>query len=308
MLERQHLAIVREVERAGSMTAAAARLHLSQSALSHAMRKLEASLGTAIWEREGRSLLLTQAGAHLLDLAVRVLPQMEQSEQWLRELAGGLRGSLHIGMECHPCYQWLLKVVERYMPRWPDVDLDVKQKFRFGGIGALIDHEIDLLVTPDPDSRPGLTFEPVFDYEQVLVVSRSHPLAGATFVEAAQLADQTLITYPVETGRLDVFTLFMTPAGVVPKAHKTIESTDLMLQMVAAGRGVAALPRWLVEEHAAHTPVVPVRLGRLGVPKQIHLGLRTADRQIAYMRAFIDLARGGFSDATGPATAISRRD
>jgi LysR family transcriptional regulator for metE and metH len=291
MLERSHLAIVREVARQGSMTAAAARLFLTQSALSHAIRKLELSLGTPVWKREGRALQLTQAGGHLLDLANRVLPQLEQAEQNLADYARGVRGSLHIGMECHPCYQWLLKLVAQYLPRWPQVDVDVKQKFRFGGIGALLDHEIDLLVTPDPESRPGLHFEPVFDYEQVLVVGRDHPLARAPFVEPAQLADEVLITYPVEIGRLDVYSLFLTPAGVSPRVHKTIESTDLMLQMVAAGRGVAALPRWLVEENATRVAVAPVRLGHDGLPKQIHLGLREADRETGYVRAFIEVAQ-----------------
>src|SRR5262245_4673444 len=246
MLERSHLAIVREVARQGSMTAAAARLHLTQSALSHAMRKLELGLGVTIWEREGRALRLTQAGEQLLEAASRVLPQLEQAEQALADFARGSRGSLHIGMECHPCHQWLLKIVAQYMPRWPDVDVDVKQKFRFGGIGALLDHEIDLLVTPDPEQRPGLTFVPVFDYEQVLVVSSQHRLAHQEFVVPRDLADQTLITYPVDAARLDIYNLFLTPAGVSPRVHKSIESTDLMLQMVAVGRGVAALPRWLV--------------------------------------------------------------
>jgi len=63
-------------------------------------------------------------------------------------------------MECHPCYQWLLKIVSPYLRAWPDVDVDVRQKFQFGGIGALLAYEIDLLVTPDPVHRPGLVFEP----------------------------------------------------------------------------------------------------------------------------------------------------
>jgi LysR family transcriptional regulator, regulator for metE and metH len=291
MLERSHLAIVREVERRGSLTAAAGQLHLTQSALSHAMNKLERALGTEVWQREGRSLRLTQAGHHVLEVANRVLPQLEQAEQALADYARGTRGLLRIGMECHPCYQWLLNVVARYMPRWPQVDVDVKQKFRFGGIAALIDFEIDLVVTPDPEPRPGLTFVPVFDYEQVLVVGREHRLAGLAHVTPAQLVDEVLITYPVDTSRLDIYNLFLTPAGVVPGAHKAIESTDLMLQMVAVGRGVAALPRWLVEERAASMSVVPVRLGVDGVPKQIHLGLRAADLDSGYLSAFIETAR-----------------
>jgi LysR family transcriptional regulator for metE and metH len=297
MIERGHLAIVREVERRGSLTAAARQLNLTQSALSHAMKKLERALGTAVWQREGRSLRLTQAGHHLLEVAARVLPQLEQAEQALSDFARGTRGLLRIGMECHPCYQWLLNVVARYMPRWPQVDVDVKQKFRFGGMAALIDFEVDLVVTPDPESRPGLTFVPVFDYEQVLVVGRDHRLAGLAHVEPAQLAEEVLITYPVDTSRLDIYNLFLAPAGVVPAAHKVIESTDLMLQMVAVGRGVAALPRWLVEERAASMAVVPVRLGPGGVPKQINLGLRTADLDSGYLSAFIETARG---DRAGP--------
>ena len=291
MLERSHLRLVREVERQGSVTAAARALHLTQSALSHAMRKLEHTLGAQLWQREGRKLRLTQAGQRLLAVANRLLPQLENADNELHQYARCARGALRIGMECHPCYQWLLKVVARYMPAWPDVDVDVKQKFRFGGIGALLDHEIDLVVTPDPESRPGLTFIPVFDYEQVLVVARGHPLAARQFVEPKQLADEVLITYPVATDRLDIYNLFLAPAGITPRAHKVIESTDLILQMVAAGRGVAALPRWLVEEYAARVAVVPLRLGRRGVPKQIHLGLRAADRNIGYLRAFIDAAQ-----------------
>jgi LysR family transcriptional regulator for metE and metH len=291
ILERAHLELVREVDRTGSVTAAASALHLTQSALSHAMRKLERSLGTDIWQRVGRNLVLTQAGESLLEAAGHILPQIEHAEEYLLHFARGARGTLRIGMECHPCHQWLLKVAADYMPRWPEVDVDVKQKFRFGGIGALVDHEIDLLVTPDPERRPGLVFEPVFDYEQVLVVSTTHRLADAAYVKPEQLREEVLITYPVDPTRLDVFTLFLTPAGVTPRALKVLESTELMLQMVAGNRGVAALPRWLVEEHRNKMAIRPVRLGRHGVPKQIHLGMRAADAATAYLSAFVALAR-----------------
>lgn len=290
-LDRIHLQIVREVDRQGSMTAAAASLHLTQSALSHAMRKLEAALGAALWLREGRRLKPTDAGRHLLDVANHVLPQLEHAEDHLRQMAQGTRGTLRIGMECHPCYQWLLKVVAQYLPQWPDVDVDVKQRFRFGGISALRDHEIDLLVTPDPEPRPGLQFEPVFDYEQVLVVPRAHRLARLHHVEPEQLADEVLITYPVHTERLDIYTLFLTPAGITPREHRTLESTDLIFEMVACGRGVAALPRWLVEERMKSVAIAPVRLGRHGVPKKIHLGLRRGDMAQAWFSAFVQVAR-----------------
>jgi LysR family transcriptional regulator for metE and metH len=291
MLERAHLVIIREVETQGSLTAAAGVLCLTQSALSHAIKKLEMHLGADIWLREGRNLRLTQAGQYLLSVANRVLPQLDLAEERIRQFAQGERGALRIGMECHPCYQWLLKVVSPYLASWPDVDVDVKQKFQFGGIGALFAYEIDLLVTPDPIYKPGLCFEPVFDYEQVLVVAGDHALAGASYIEPRQLSGEVLITYPVAADRLDIYNQFLQPAGITPRRHKTIETTDIMLQMVASGRGVAALPRWLALEYAAKMGVVPVRLGAKGIAKQIFLGVRETDTGIDYLKSFIDLAR-----------------
>ncbi|SFU18596.1 LysR family transcriptional regulator [Paraburkholderia aspalathi] len=291
MLERTHLTIIREVDRQGSLTAAANVLCLTQSALSHTVKKMEQHLGTAVWDREGRNLRLTQAGQYLLALANRVLPQMEHAEERMKQYAQGQRGTLRIGMECHPCYQWLLKVVSPYLARWPDVDVDVKQKFQFGGIGALFGYDIDILVTPDPLRKPGLRFEPVFDYEQVLVVGPGHRLAQLSFVPPEELADEVLITYPVEIDRLDIYNQFLMPANVMPKRHKVIETTDIMLQMVASGRGVAALPRWLVEEYAGKVAISPVRLGKRGIAKQIFLGVRETDAAIDYLKAFVELAR-----------------
>lgn len=291
MIERIHLRVVHAVEHHGSLTAAAKELCVTQSALSHTMRKLEDNLGTAVWLREGRSLRLTQAGRYLLNMANRVLPLLDHAEDKLRQMAKGERGTLRIGMECHPCYQWLLKVVSPFLDAWPDVDVDVKQKFQFGGVGALLDYEIDLLVTPDPFYKSGLCFNPVFDYEQVLLVPRDHALAEQSYIQAEDLRDQVLLTYPVATDRLDIYTQFLNPAGVVPKYHKTSETTEIMLQMVACGRGVAALPRWLAEEYCTKLPLSVVRLGQAGIAKQIYLGTRESDRDIEYLTSFTDLAR-----------------
>ena len=291
ILERIHLEILRAVDLHGSLTAAADTLHLTQSALSHSIRKLEDQIGVAVWRRGSRSLHPTQAGEHLLAMANRMVPQFIHAEERLRQFAHGERGTLRIGMECHPCYQWLLKIAAPYLAAWPAVDLAVKQKFQFGGIGALFGHEIDLLVTPDPLYKTGLLFEPVFDYEQVLVVGPLHPLRHASHVQPEQLAGEILITYPVTIDRLDIYTRFLTPAGISPKRHKLIETTDIMLQMVASGRGVAALPRRIVEDYTDRFAVFPVRVGAQGVDKQIFLGIREADADIDYLRAFLALAR-----------------
>lgn len=291
MIERTHLRVLYAVEQHGSLTAAARELCVTQSALSHTIRKLEDNLGTEIWLREGRNLRMTQAGRYLLNIANRVLPLLDHADSKLKQIAQGERGTLRIGMECHPCYQWLLKVVAPFLDAWPDVDVDVKQKFQFGGVSALLDYEIDLLVTPDPLLKNGLCFSPVFDYEQVLILPQHHALAARDYIQAEDLRDQVLLTYPVATDRLDIYTQLLNPAGVVPKRHKTSETTEIMLQMVANNRGVAALPRWLGEEYCTKLPLSLVRIGKDGIAKQIYLGTREGDGDIEYLKAFTDLAR-----------------
>lgn len=291
MIERIHLEILRSMQQTGSLTAASHKLFLTQSALSHSIKKLEDKLGTKLWQKEGRGLRLTRTGQYLLNTAERLLPQFEHAELRARQYAQGQLGTLRIGMECHPCYQWLLKVVGPYLTDWPGVDVDVKQKFQFGAVGALFNYEIDVLVTPDPLNKEGLLFKPVFDYEQVLVVSKPHSLSKQVFIRAEQLSDQTLITHPVERERLDIYQQFLLPAQCTPKIHKTIESTDIMLQMVANGRGVAALPKWLVNEYAEKMPLTTISLGEKGIHKQIFLGIRLADEPLDFVRAFFDCAQ-----------------
>lgn len=293
MIERHHLAILKNIDELGSMTAAAEALNLTQSALSHTVRKFEDQIGTPLWQRTGRRLELTQAGHYLLAVAKRLLPQLAHADEVVRHMARGEKGQLRIGMECYPCYQWLLSVVSPYLQRWPDVDVDVKQKFQFGGMAALYSYDIDILVTPDPLDKAGVQFVPVFDYEQVLVISDASPLIDLDVIQPEDLQQQTLLAYPVDRERLDIYNQFLTPAQCLPARHKSIEDTDIMLQLVAADRGVCALPKWLVQQYQQALPLQWRPLGHDGIHKQIHLGFREGEDGLDYVSAFLQLALTG---------------
>lgn len=300
MLDRQHLAILREVDRTGSVTAAADRLHLTQSALSHTIRKFEERHQIRVWQKEGRGLRLTQAGEYLLALAQRVLPQIDHAEGVLAEFAQGHRGALRAGMECHPCQQWLMRVVGPYLAAWPDVDLDLRTAFRFGGIGALLGHEIDLLITPDPLDLPGIHYTRVFGYELVLAVPQDHPLGDQA--QPQDLTTETLITYPVAPERLDIFTRFLVPGNCLPRRHRTVETTEMMLQLVAAGRGLSAVPDWILREEGAALPIRAVRPGA-GIGMALHIGVRKGEEQTDYIAGFLELARRTGAQLSGAASA-----
>lgn len=291
MIERQHLKIIHAIDKYGTMTEAASALFVTQSALSHAMKKLENAFSIPLWQKDGRTLVLTQAGETLLGLANRVLPQFEHTEAQLHRMAEGKQGILRIGMECHPCFEWLLKVVAPFLKKFPDVDVDVRRAFSFGGLQALHGYDIDILLTPDPLQLPSITYTPIFDYEQVLVMHSAHPLLNKQYIEPQDLIDEVLITYPVENSRLDIYTGFLTPAGCSVKQHRTIETTEIILQMVAAGRGVSALPKWLIDESNDNNFLQTRALGKSGLQKTLYLGHRTDVDNFSFVNEFIHLAQ-----------------
>lgn len=291
MIERTHLAIISALDRHGTLTRAAEELHLTQSALSHMIGRLEENLGCTLWQREGRRLQLTDAGKHLLNVSSRVLPLLERCEETLTEFGEGQRGTLSIGIECHPCYQWLLKVVDDYLREWPTVDLDVTQRFQFGGVAALHHHTIDMLLTPDPFRTKSLHYDSVLDYELLLVVPVGHRLAARDAARPHDLDRETLLTYPVPRERLDVFTKFLSDESTEPAAHRHVETTEMMLQMVAAGRGVTTLPDYIYTRYADQMPITALRLGEEGLHKSLYLGYRTEDAELDYLIGFVELAQ-----------------
>jgi len=290
MIERSHLTIIRALADHGSVTAAANALCLSQSALSHQIRYLEQKLELSLWERDGRQVRLTQAGYLLLDVARQLLPVFDQTEQTLKAYQLGRKGVLRIGVECHPCYEWLKIVLKQFLELLPDIDVDIVSKFQFSGIEGLANHHIDVLVTPDITPHQDIVYEPMYDYEQVLLVSNANGLSKQQKVEPEELLGELILTFPVPKERLDVFSQFLLPAGVHPET-KTMSSLDIMVQMVSMNRGVTVIPDWLAAEYAKSMNVKAIKLGKKGILKTLSAGIRANDAGIPYLKRFIELGR-----------------
>jgi len=142
----------------------------------------------------------------------------------------------------------------------------------------------------------------------VLAVARDAELAARRFIAPADLAGQTLITYPVERERLDVFTAFLDPAGEQPAKLRTAELTPMMVQLVAAGRGVAALPNWALTEYLDLKLISTVRLGEEGVWRTLYAAVREGDQTIAFVEEFMDTAKTlCFRDLNGIKRAAYQR-
>ena len=189
------------------------------------------------------------------------------------------------------------------MRRLPDVEIDIVNKFQFSGFEGLLHHHIDVLVTPDPVSHKHVVYQPLAEYEMVLVVASQHSLAKVKTLLPGHLQEQTLLTFPVASGRLDVLNRFLLPADVQPREIKPIESLDLMLQMVSMQRGVSVLPDWLAAQAPKELELVQLRLGKAGLHKQLLMALRKQDACVPYIQQFIkiggEIAQDSFFRSSG---------
>ena len=174
-LELRHLRTVRAIHEQGGLARAAEMLNITQSALSHQVKALEDQVGVELFVRRARPMRLSAAGMRLLRLAEQVIPLIEAAEAELRGVEAGRVGQLHIALECHACFDWLLPVLDQFRRTFPEVDLDIRQRLAFAALPALQREEVDLVVSMDPEDLPGIRFEGLFDYAPTLVVSAGSP-------------------------------------------------------------------------------------------------------------------------------------
>ncbi|GAA6182060.1 LysR family transcriptional regulator [Shimia sp. NS0008-38b] len=289
-IEFRHLRTVRAIHEFGGLARAAEQLNITQSALSHQIKGLEDQAGIELFVRRSKPMKLSAAGLRLLRLANQVLPEVEKLEAEFDGLRDGSSGRLHIAIECHACFEWLFPVLEQFRKNWPDVDVDIRPGLAFDAMPALQKEEVDLVVSSDPENLQGVSFSHLFDYAPVFVASSQHPLAQKDFVEAEDFRGETLITYPVERSRLDVFSQLLTPAKVVPAAVRQAELTAVILLLVASNRGVSVLPDWVVREVKYSSDYVTRPLTETGLTRALFAATRSDDLDKPYMKDLIQMA------------------
>jgi LysR family transcriptional regulator for metE and metH len=270
---------------------AADQLHITQSALSHQIKGIEDQAGVELFVRRSKPLKLSAAGMKMLAAAEKILPQVAALEAEFSGLVAGSSGRLHIAIECHACFEWLVPVLEQFRKAWPEVDVDIRPGLAFDALPALRKEEVDLVVSSDPEDLPETDFTPLFDYEPVFVAAANHPLAQKDVIEAEDFRGETLITYPVDRARLDIFSQLLTPAKVEPAGVRQVELTAVILLLVASNRGVAVLPDWVVQQVRYNSDYITRPLTKEGITRRLYAATREDDTSRPYMAHLIRLAR-----------------
>ena len=165
IIELRHLKTLLALEETGSVSLAAKRVFLTQSALSHQIRALENYYDTPLFERKSTPLRFTPAGERLLRLARELLPQVSAAERDLARIIEGEAGELRLAVECHTCFDWLMPAMGEFRPMWPQVELDIVSGFQADPVGLLLQHRADLAIVSEAEKQNGISFRPLFAYE-----------------------------------------------------------------------------------------------------------------------------------------------
>ena len=264
-LEVRHLSLVHEIAATGSVTRAAERLHLTQSALSHQLRDIESRLGLQLFLRLGKRMVLTPPGERVLGTARRVLDEIARTEDDLRLMTQHGKGVLRLCTQCNTGYHWLPPLLQAFHRKFPGIDVQIMVNATDRPIEALLEGQIDLAVVTSDEDDKRLVADKLFEDELVAVVAPTHPFGKRAHIEAADFADEHLIIYKADRHDSYTFTRILAPAGVEPARVSQVPLTEAILELVKAGLGVSVMARWAIEPAIKTGTVRAVRITRRGI-------------------------------------------
>ena len=290
IIELRHLKTLLALQETGSVSLAAKRVFLTQSALSHQIRALEQHYDTPLFERKSNPIRFTPAGERLLQLARELMPLLAAAQRDMAQIIEGEAGELRVAVECHTCFDWLMPAMDTFRPLWPQVELDIVSGFQADPVGLLLTHRADLAIVSEAAAQSGIVYQPLFAYEMVGICAKDHPLADKAVWQAADFAAETLISYPVPDDMLDLLRKILLPAGINP-ARRHSELTVAIIQLVASRRGIAALPYWTVMPYLEKGYVVARQIGHTPLQSELYAAMRQDDADKSFLDNFCQIVR-----------------
>lgn len=281
------------------MSRAAAALHITQPALSRSIGRLEAELGTALFDRVGRAVRLTSQGAAFLGSARRALAELEAGRDAIAESLDPEQGEVAFGF-LHTLGSWLAPaLLGAYRARRPAV------RFRLGQDGsvameqALAAGELDLILTsPRPTDHEAVGWHALVTEPLLLSVPADHGLAGRRRVRLAEVAEEPFVVHTEGYGLRGITEERCREAGFAPRVAFEGEEVATLRGLVAAGLGVALLPAARSAGAAIPVATPQLRVTDRGCSRTIGLAWDRRRRPLPVVEAFLDFVR-----AEGPALA-----
>jgi DNA-binding transcriptional LysR family regulator len=278
------------VVQAGSFSGAAKLVHRTQPAVSQVVRKLEEELGEPLFDRASRDGRLTDAGKVLQEYALKMLNLRREARASLQELRQFQRGTLVLAANEFTSL-YLLRVLEEFRRFSPMIKIAVQRGLASGIAAQVEDHTVELGVLSFRPESPLLQSVVVYRDELVFVVPPAHPLAGARQVSIRQLGAESFVAHnvvsPYRLKVLEAFKRYKTPLNM----DVEMPTIEAIKRFVAAGNGVALVPRICVEPELARGELVAVPVQELKFDRKLRIVYRKGGQLSHAGRAFLKVAQ-----------------
>jgi LysR family transcriptional regulator, regulator for metE and metH len=267
-LTRDDLDIAVTIAEEGTLTAAARRLHLSQSALSHHLKNLEDRIGSALFIRQPRRMAPTALGEELIQRGTLIQMEFRQLEIDLATMAQGVAQVIRLGTQCYTSYHWLPSLVRRHSDLAQRIRLRIVPEVTQRVEDALIRGEIDFAILSKEGQDDRLHYWRLLQDEMVLVVAKDHPLSGKRMIMPEDLRGESLLVHTTPDGRHVVVDGLLASHGVRPQEVIRLQLTEAILEMAAAGMGIATAARWMITSPARARGLCLIPFGPKPVVRQ----------------------------------------
>lgn len=244
MLDIKFYALIEAVAAQGTVHDAAASLGLTQPAATHRIREMERRMGVALFVREGRRLVLTPSGERLVKAAQETLPRLRSAELEAWHLASRGEPALRLGVGPYDTFSRVLPHLYDNHNR----DISLVRLPMDEMTGALLARRVDMIVMVEVPVQRGVMWERLYEEPTVAVLPPDHPALEYDAVPAEIFQHERHFTYSIAPEPGHEFEHFFQPAGVHPSNMIQIESVALILELVAAGKGVSILSRWATQD------------------------------------------------------------
>jgi LysR family transcriptional regulator, regulator for metE and metH len=290
-LEIRHLKLVAAVAETGSVTRAGNRLHLTQSALSHQLRDAEDQLGAPLFERKNGRMILTAAGDRLLQTARTVLAELDRAELDIQKNCHhpkDAKGLIRISTQCHTAYHWFPSRLLLFQKRFPGVEVQLVIEATNNPFEALLEGKLDVALVCEPVRNRKIRYTPLFEDDVVIVVPPNHSVAGKNCAAPQDFGAENILVYPPRS-ESTLLTKILEPAGIQPRKIQEVLLTEVILEMVIGGLGIAALPRWAVGPQLSSGALIGVPLQPPGYRWQWSVAQLRDNHSPVYIQEFIRL-------------------
>lgn len=263
-LDIRHLAMLRTIAETGSVTRAADRLGVTQSALTHRLREAERRLDAELFARTGNRLHLTPAGERLYATAVSVIEDLERAESDVRVLAEQQRTVVRLGQGTYSRFHWYPDFVQTLDD--PDLELDVVARAAREPLTCLLEGAADVVTVHgiEQEKRRLRWFRLASD-PLVAIMAPNHPLAGKPFLEADDFVNERYITYTLQPAPGFEWQRLFRSARVRPRRMSVVGVPEAIIDLVRAGFGVSILSQWAVQPEIADGTLVARPIGPAGL-------------------------------------------